>query len=305
MAKRSGKSAAVATLREVGGGRPFAWLPTGFLAMLDLNGTERFVLAALYATARYQDSTAGQEAAYVETPRGGWGPWLGLSERTARNAFSRLIEAGALHRLAWGKRRGMWELDASALALKDAAGNLRHKVELAPMGYPGWTCAMRATWIALCWHAQNERGRLECYPGQKALAEGAGMARSSLQDALYRIKAAGFLQIRQRRGTSLYTLYPHGGAPDTGKNPGTLTGKNPGTYRQESGHLPARIRAPYRQESGHELEPLNLNSELEPRTGTRELRSRRSGANVAAVENSPRRLEFEAEWHRLTTGKRR
>ena len=77
-------------LRDVNNGRPFAWLDPDVFEHHRMNGTERYVLAGLYATARYQDSTGGQEASLLHTPRGGWGPWFGLSHATALHCIDRL-----------------------------------------------------------------------------------------------------------------------------------------------------------------------------------------------------------------------
>ena len=293
------------TLADVNGGRPFAWLPANVFGLGGpLNGTDRYVLAALYATARFQDSTAGQDAAYVETPRGGWGGWLGIDDRTARRIFGRLIASGRLVRCPFPDRRGTWELTETALVLREQSG-LGLKIELAPMARPGWTSGMRSTWIALCGFARGDRGRLECYPSVRTLACAARIDRRNVQRAIRHLEAGGFVRMRQRRGTALFSLYPLGGAPDTGQNRRPYTGQNRRPSRTESPPLPDRIAAPTRTESPPELKPLNLNSELEHRTGALKLRSRRSGANAATGEISARRLELEAEWKRLTTGERR
>ena len=283
---RSGDSGATpCSLADVNGGRPFAWLPANVFNSGDpLNGTERYVLAALYATTRFQDSTAGQEASYVETPAGGWGLWLGVSERTARRSFERLIVTGRMFREDNG-RRGQWELAESALVLRDESG-LGLRIELAPMTQPGWTCAMRATWIALCSFARDIGSRSECFPSVARLADAAGMDRRNVQRALRRIETAGFVGIRQRRGTALFSLFPLGDAPDTGQNRRPYTGHNRRPSRPQSPPLPARIAAPTRPESPPKLESPNLNLQQEPLTGTKQLRSRRSGANAQAVENS-------------------
>ena len=231
------------TLADVNGGRPFAWLPANVFNSGDpLNGTERYVLTALYATTRFQDSTAGQEASYVETPAVGWGLWLGVSERTARRSFERLIATGRMFREDSG-RRGQWELADSALVLRDESG-LGLRIDLAPMTQPGWTCAMRAAWIALCGFAREERGRLECYPSIRRLAEAAGIDRRNVQRAMRRLEAAGFVGIRQRRGTALFSLFPLGGAPDTGQNRHPYTGHNRRPSRPQSPPLPGQNRHP-------------------------------------------------------------
>ncbi len=142
------------------------------------------------------------EATHVETPGGGWGAWLGASERTARRCFTELVQEGRLDRHDDG-RRAIWELTESALAMRDD-DRLSLRIELAPMCRPRWTCAMRAAWIALCSFARTDRGRLECFPGQAALAARAGMTRRNLQNAIYRIEAAGFVRMVRRRGTSRY-----------------------------------------------------------------------------------------------------
>ena len=288
------------TLAEVNGGRPFAWLAPDLLD--GLNGTARYVLAALYATARYQDSTSGMEATHVETPGGGWGAWLGASERTARRCFTELVQEGRLDRHDDG-RRAIWELTESALAMRDD-DRLSLRIELAPMCRPRWTCAMRAAWIALCSFARTDRGRLECFPGQAALAARAGMTRRNLQNAIYRIEAAGFVRMVRRRGTSKYVLWPAGGAPDTGQNRRIYTGQNGRIYRPESTHTLARIDTSDRPESTHELESLTGALDLSGSTRGLELRSRRVGANAPTVK-SPRRLELEAEWERLQREARR
>ena len=286
-------------LADVNNGRPFAWLPAGTFARgeCNVNGTARYVLLALYTTARYQDSPTGQEASYLYTPRVGWGPWLGLSERTARNCFRALCEIGRLDRIDDDGRCGLWELTESALFLREEQG-LNLRVELAPMTRPSWTCGMRAAWIGLCGFTNHDRARLECWPGQSVLAERAGMTRRNLQRALYRMADAGNLEIVRRRGSSKFVLYPLGGAPARRMNrrkiPATIAASTPARIaaidRQESPQLPATIAAIDRQESPHrtrdfDLEPLN------ERSGTRdqEPRSRRSGANASTVYDA----EFE------------
>ena len=176
---------------------------------------------------------------------------------------------------------GTWELVESAFVLRDESG-LGLRIDLAPMTQPGWTSGMRSTWIALCGFAREDRGRLECYPSVRTLACAAGIDRRNVQRAIRYLEAGGFVRMRQRRGTALFSLFPLGGAPDTGQNRRPDTGQNRRPPRTESPPLPDRIAAPTRTESPPKLELPNLNLQLEPLTGVQELRSRRSGANAQA-----------------------
>ena len=223
-------SARRAGLLDVNDGRPFAWVSRSHLR--DLNGTDRFILASAYCTARAQDSTSGQEAGYVTTPAKGWGPWLGLSERTARDSFTRLCHADLLTRCDWGKRLATWELNSTALALRDD-GELDLRIELAPMTRPRWTCAMRSAWISLCGFVRVEQGELSCFPKQALIAVGAGVTLRNVQRALYRIESDRCLAITRRRGSALYLLHPIGDAPDTGKNR-RMQHRQESTYRHRA-----------------------------------------------------------------------
>ena len=197
----------------INGGRPFAWIER-FRLTGRRGGTLLYVYGALHALARYQAESEhaerGMESIAFETPRGGWGRFLGLSERNAQRYVRKLKRMDLIQRSDFGLfgERACWFLHENALALRDE-GRLGLRLELGPMAAPGWSDGMRAVWIALCVRADSKT--LQCFPGLATIAADAGLDRRSAQRALRRIERDGFLRVEQRRRSSLYTLLPSEG----------------------------------------------------------------------------------------------
>ena len=144
---------------EINEGRPFGWIERLEFGRHGY-GTCMYVYAACAALVRYQaeagsgrfdsefNGERGMEATIFETPRGGWGKFLGIGERTAWRYLADLEREGFIEKWASEPgRRTTWALSTSPLEKREE-GKLGLRVELAPMGDPEWTDGTRAVWIA-------------------------------------------------------------------------------------------------------------------------------------------------------------
>ena len=270
MAAGTGAGIASPGILAINNGRPFAWIER--LEPTAHGGATRiYVYGAAHALARYQAESdwaeRGMESSAFETPRGGWGRFLGMGDRHARRCVADLVRHGLVDPFG----RMQYTLHARPLELRDE-GKLGLRLELGPMAMPGWNDGMRAAWIALCSFAGADT--LQCFPGVATLTDRARLDRRNLQRALRRIESSGFLRVEQRQRSSLYTLCPDGG------------------YRTPAPPLPdvsaaptGRERRPNRTPAPPKLEPLTTTSNMSPLTALAKREGHRSSGLIN--EDSP------------------
>ena len=158
------------------------------------------------------------EATLFETPRGGWGLFLGIGDRTAWRYLHVHERAGRIEKFeAVPGRRTSWAFTTSPLERLDD-GERTRRIELAPMGDPDWGDGTRAVWLALCQHARLPDKR-ECYPSIERLSRNSGLARRNVQRQLRRMIEGGYLARDLRAGSTMYALHPTGDVPPSAPNP--------------------------------------------------------------------------------------
>ena len=249
-------------------GRPFGWVQSLVFASHGF-GTCMYVLGACACLARFQavGGERGMEATLFETPRGGWGAFLGIGERTVWRYLRELERDGRIEKFdATPGLRTTWAFTTSPLERSDNGERMR-RIDLAPMGDPHWGDGTRAVWLALCQHARLPDNR-ECYPSIKRLSQDSGLVRSNVQRQLRRMIEGRYLARTFRAGSTVYALHPTGDAPACAPDPCHQRG--PPYATNAALHVPP-ARSPHATDAAlpmppalPEVEPLKLNFEVEP-----------------------------------------
>ena len=195
-------------IRRINNGRPFAFVERDSPAVFG-GGTRLYVYGALRALATFQGSgdETGMAATWFQTPRGGWGDFLGVSDRNARRCIASLEREGRIKRTgSGGWHRAEWFLATSGLELRDV-GMPRLRLELAPMATPEWGDGARRVWSALCWYADG--ASLSCFASRKTLATVAGLDWRNVTRHLGRMERDGWINVEVRPGrSSTFVLFP-------------------------------------------------------------------------------------------------
>ena len=202
-------------------GHPFGWIDDLIFGARGF-GTAMYVLGACACLARFQARTnpdythgtgeSGMEAVLFQTPRGGWGRFLGIGNRTAWRYLAQLEREGRIEKYADAPGKAtVWALPISPLDKREN-GEPARRIELAPMGDPEWCDGTRAVWVALCRYARLPE-RNTCNPAIGTLAKDSGIDRRNVQRQIRRMVRGGYLAQTFRRRSSTFTLYPTGNAP--------------------------------------------------------------------------------------------
>ena len=206
---------------EWGEGQPFAYVPTEALAW-----PVRDNALSLYVAACTLADVHGEFFA----PEGGWAAALGCSVRTARRSIAELLA----HTLIFDPAAPMYEADVSRFDLQAQGGRRKEyllqiprqdpdtgifdaeglamrpfaRVPVRMWADPEFSPAMRRVWVALWSFADtSKRGTARVWPLIETLSERANQNPRSVQRALAKLVAAGYVERARRRDTSdLFTL---------------------------------------------------------------------------------------------------
>ena len=287
-------------------GQPFGWVEDLAFGSHGF-GTAMYVLGACACLVRFQadesprcdvgNGERGMEATLFETPRGGWGAFLGIGERTAWRYLREHERAERIEKIeAAPGRRTSWAFTTSPLERRDYGERMR-RIDLAPMGDPDWGDGTRAVWLALCQHARLP-GKRKCYPSIERLSRDSGLDRRNVQRQLRRMIEGGYLARNLRAGSTVYALHPTGNAPPSAPNP--CHQRRPSRAASAAPPVPpapptrATSAAPPVPPAPPEVEPLKLNFEVEPSKSSHSSATapkRRDGARApegCIDENSPK-----------------
>ena len=99
-----------------------------------------------------------------------------------------------------------WE---TAKDIRKDGGNW-FRVRTAPLVDPDLPRSAKRAWIALSSYARSDG---VCFPSIASLAERMERDERNARRALSTLRAHGYITVRQRRGSSVYTLHPGGSAP--------------------------------------------------------------------------------------------